>query len=247
MTRRSGRELVELNAQLDELGMPVDMAIEEEQARLRELENLGRLRLQEEQLALKIQTVRRVLERVDVEETIPEWVDKTITMMGWIGAALCLFGIATFSLGGEPQRALGGALAAAAFGFAGIMWWAVRNGLRNHFDSTVGIRLDDIADEARQADRQLRLLQERIERMANLDRTGRRRDEADPEWNSPTAEMVDRIGDCSSAQAAASCLASHATGDAARPIQGFAERTERAASGMVSTAEFDRHGRDRAY
>lgn len=197
MTRRSGRELVELNAQLDELGMPVDMAIEQEQERLKELENLGRLRLQEEQLALKIQTVRRVLERVDVEETIPEWVDKTITMMGWIGAALCLFGIATFSLGGEPQRALGGALAAAAFGFAGIMWWAVRNGLRNHFDSTVGIRLDDIADEARQADRQLRLLQERIERMANLDRTGRRRDEADPEWNSPTAEMVDRIGDCS--------------------------------------------------
>jgi hypothetical protein len=47
---------------------------------------------QEEQLALKIQTVRRVIDRVDLNESIPEWVDKTITTMGWIGAALCVFG-----------------------------------------------------------------------------------------------------------------------------------------------------------
>ncbi|MEN9556185.1 MAG: hypothetical protein RLZZ232_2471 [Planctomycetota bacterium] len=197
MTRRSGRELLELNTQLDELGMPVDEAIDQEQARLKELENLGRLRLQEEQLALKIQTVRRVLDRVDVEDTIPEWVDKTISLMGWVGAALCLFGVATFSIGGEPQRALGGALAAAAFGFAGIMWWAVRNGLRNHFDATTGLRLDDIADEARQADRQLRQLQERIQRMAVLDRHQQRSGQSEQEWKSSTAEMVDRIGDCS--------------------------------------------------
>ena len=197
MTRRSQKELVELNAQLDEIGIPVASAIEAEQARLRELENLGRFRLQEEQLALKIQTVRRVIDRVDLNESIPEWVDKTITTMGWIGAALCLFGIATFSLGGEPQRSLGGALAAAAFGFAGIMWWGVRNGLRNHFDATVGVKLDDIADEARQADRQLRLLQDRIQRMAVADRFGRNRTEAAENWKSSTAEMVDRIGDCS--------------------------------------------------
>ncbi len=197
MTKRSQKELVELNAQLDEVGIPVSDAIDSEQHRLKELENLGRLRLQEEQLALKIQTVRRVIDRVDLNESIPEWVDKTITTMGWIGAALCLFGIATFSLGGEPQRALGGALAAAAFGFAGIMWWGVRNGLRNHFDATVGVKLDDIADEARQADRQLRLLQERIQRMAIADRFGKNRIEAAENWKSSTAEMVDRIGDCS--------------------------------------------------
>ena len=197
MTKRSQKELVELNEQLDAIGVPVDQAIDAEQMRLRELENLGRLRLQEEQLALKIQTVRRVIDRVDTNEAIPEWVDKTITTMGWIGAALCLFGIATFSLGGEPQRSLGGALAAAAFGFAGIMWWGVRNGLRNHFDATVGIKLDDIADEARQADRQLRLLQERIQRMSLADRFGGQRPESAEGWKSSTAEMVDRIGDCS--------------------------------------------------
>ena len=196
MAKRSQKELIELNALLDDVGMPVSEAIELEQSRLAELENLGRLRLQEEQLALKIQTVRRVIERVDTDESIPAWVDKTITTMGWIGAALCLFGIATFSLGGEPQRALGGALAAAAFGFAGIMWWGVRNGLRNHFDATTGIKLDDIADEARQADRQLRLLQERIQRMSLVDRFGHRTDKAD-DWKSSTAEMVDRIGACS--------------------------------------------------
>jgi uncharacterized protein YhaN len=197
MTKRSTRELVELNQQLDALGIPVDQAIDSEHARLKELENLGRLRLQEEQLALKIQTVRRVIDRIDTNDSIPEWVDKTITTMGWIGAALCLFGIATFSLGGEPQRALGGALAAAAFGFAGIMWWGVRNGLRNHFDATVGIRIDDIADEARQADRQLRLLQERIQRMSIVDRYQRSGDSPVDDWKSSTAEMVDRIGDCS--------------------------------------------------
>ena len=196
MTRRSQKELVELNSQLDFVGVPVSEAIEIEQARLQELENLGRLRLQEEQLALKIQTVRRVIDRVDTDESIPEWVDKTITTMGWIGAALCLFGIATFSLGGEPSRALGGALAAAAFGFAGIMWWGVRNGLRNNFDAKVGIKLDDIADEARQADRQLRLLQDRIARMSLADRFAGREDNAE-NWKSSTAEMVDRIGDCS--------------------------------------------------
>lgn len=196
MTKRSQKELVELNAQLDAVGIPVSEAIDREQSRLKELENLGRLRLQEEQLALKIQTVRRVIERVDTDETIPAWVDKTITTMGWIGAALCLFGIATFSLGGESRRSLGGALAAAAFGFAGIMWWGVRNGLRNNFDAKVGIKLDDIADEARQADRQLRLLQERIARMSLADRFSGRQDNAE-NWRSSTAEMVDRIGDCS--------------------------------------------------
>jgi len=196
MTKRSQKELVELNDQLDAVGMPISEAIEVEETRLKELENLGRLRLQEEQLALKIQTVRRVIERVDTDESIPEWIDKTITTIGWIGAALCLFGIATFSLGGEPRRSLGGSLAAAAFGFAGIMWWGVRNGLRNHFDATTGIKLDDIADEARQADRQLRLLQERIQRMSLVDRFSGRHENAE-NWKSSTAEMVDRIGACS--------------------------------------------------
>ncbi len=195
MGRRSGREVLELNKLLDELGVPVDEAIDREQARLKELENLGRLRLQEEQLALKIQTVRRVLDRVDVEESIPAWVDQAISLMGWFGVALSLFGVATYAVGGDARRSLGGALAAAAIALAGMLWWAVRNGLRNHFDATTGVRLEDLADEARQADRQLRLIQERIQRMAVAD--GGREDVAEGEWRSSTAEMVDRIGDCS--------------------------------------------------
>ncbi|MBC7964972.1 MAG: AAA family ATPase, partial [Fuerstia sp.] len=218
MTKRSQKELVELNGQLDFVGIPVSDAIEIEQSRLQELENLGRFRLQEEQLALKIQTVRRVIDRVDTDESIPAWVDKTITTMGWIGAALCLFGIATFSLGGEPRRALGGALAAAAFGFAGIMWWGVRNGLRNNFDAKVGIKLDDIADEARQADRQLRLLQERIGRMALADRFAGREENAE-NWKSSTAEMVDRIGDCSARIADLEVLQRRQTRAAARRMR----------------------------
>ncbi|MGB0738857.1 MAG: ATP-binding protein, partial [Planctomycetaceae bacterium] len=197
LTRRSGESLMSLNELLDQLEVPVEEAVEREQARLRELENLGRLRLQEEQLALKIQTVRRVLARVDVHDSVPPWVDRLMTATGWIGAALSLFGIAIFSLGGESLRALGGALSAASFAAAGMLWWCLRNGLQNHFDATTGVRLDDIAAEARQADRQLRGIQERIERMAVAEEREPEPGTSPREWKSSTAEMVDRIGDCS--------------------------------------------------
>ncbi len=197
LTRRSGESLMRLNELLDQLEVPIEEAVEREQARLRELENLGRLRLQEEQLALKIQTVRRLLARVDVHDSVPPWVDRLMTATGWIGAALSLFGIAIFSLGGESLRALGGALSAASFAAAGMLWWCLRNGLQNHFDATTGVRLDDIAAEARQADRQLRGIQERIERMAVAEEREPESETSPREWKSSTAEMVDRIGDCS--------------------------------------------------
>ena len=200
VTRRSQDELVELNAELDALGMSVMEAIQLEQARMQELENLGRLRLQEERLALKIQTVRRVMSRVDTSESIPIWVDKAVNAMWWIGTALFLFGIMTFALGGEARRSLGGSLAAAAFGFAGMMWWAVRNGLRNHFDRKTGIQLDDLTEEARQADRELRNIQDRIQRMSIAGTTtlqSSARLLPSEQHKSSTAELVDRIGECS--------------------------------------------------
>ncbi|MCA9059168.1 MAG: hypothetical protein KDA85_11735, partial [Planctomycetaceae bacterium] len=193
LSRRSQQELVELNVELDELGMTVADAIRIEQDRMLELENLGRLRLQEEQLALKIQTVRRVMSRVETDEPIPPWVDKTVSSIGWIGAALVFFGIVMYAMGGDSQETLGGALAAAAFGFAGIMWWGVRNGLRNHFDRKVGIQLDDLTDEARQADRQLRTIQDRIGSMAVAGSDDGNRERQ----SSSTAELIERIGRCS--------------------------------------------------
>lgn len=197
LSRKSQQELVELNQDLDALGMSAVEAIQLEQSRMQELENLGRLRLQEERLALKIQTVRRVMSRVDSDETIPEWVDKAVNAMWWIGTALFLFGIVTFALGGDARRSLGGSLAAAAFGFAGMMWWGVRNGLRNHFDRKTGIQLDDLTDEARQADRELRGIQERIQRMAIAGQALRPRPVVNDEDPSSTAELVERIGECS--------------------------------------------------
>ena len=200
VTRKSQDELVELNSELDALGMSVVEAIQLEQERMQELENLGRLRLQEERLALKIQTVRRVMSRVDTTESIPPWVDKAVNAMWWIGTALFLFGIMTFALGGDARRSLGGSLAAAAFGFAGMMWWAVRNGLRNHFDRKTGIQLDDLTEEARQADRELRSIQDRIQRMSRVGTTlngSSGRLQTSEQHRSSTAELVDRIGECS--------------------------------------------------
>ena len=172
-------------------------AIQGEQSRMQELENLGRLRLQEERLALKIQTVRRVMSRVETDEGIPAWVDKAVNAMWWVGTALFLFGILTFALGSDARRSLGGALAAAAFGFAGMMWWSVRNGLRNHFDRQTGIRLDDLTEEARQADRELRNIQDRIRRMAVSMHAPVPSVESGTESRSSTAELVERIGECS--------------------------------------------------
>ncbi|MEZ6040074.1 MAG: AAA family ATPase [Planctomycetaceae bacterium] len=205
LTRKSQNELVELNEELDALGMSVVEAIQLEQERMQELENLGRLRLEEERLALKIQTVRRVMSRVDTNESIPPWVDKAVNAMWWIGTALFLFGIMTFAMGGDARRSLGGSLAAAAFGFAGMMWWAVRNGLRNHFDTKTGIQLDDLTDEARQADRELRNIQDRIERMAipgmghsgSAPRSLIQTNDVTTKHRSSTAELIERIGECS--------------------------------------------------
>jgi uncharacterized protein YhaN len=197
LSHKSQQELVELNAELDPLGMTVMEAIQGEQSRMQELENLGRLRLQEERLALKIQTVRRVMSRVETDEGIPAWVDKAVNAMWWVGTALFLFGILTFALGSDARRSLGGALAAAAFGFAGMMWWSVRNGLRNHFDRQTGIRLDDLTEEARQADRELRNIQDRIRRMAVSMHAPVPSVESGTESRSSTAELVERIGECS--------------------------------------------------
>ncbi len=197
LSRKSQDELIELNTELDALGMSVVEAIQLEQNRMQELENLGRLRLQEERLALKIQTVRRVMSRVDTDEGIPAWVDKAVNAIWWIGTALFLFGIMTFALGGDARRSLGGALAAAAFGFAGMMWWGVRNGLRNHFDRQTGIKLDDLTEESRQADRELRSIQERIQKMAIAGESMRRSQTPDGNNRSSTAELIERIGECS--------------------------------------------------
>ncbi|MFO0428563.1 MAG: AAA family ATPase, partial [Planctomyces sp.] len=197
LAHKSQQELVELNQDLDSIGMSVVEAIQQEQSRMQELENLGRLRLHEERLALKIQTVRRVMSRVDTDDSIPEWVDRAVNAMWWIGTALFLFGIVTFAVGGDARRSLEGALAAAAFGFAGMMWWGVRNGLRNHFDRKTGIQLDDLTDEARQADRELRSIQERIQRMAIAGQSMKRIQSSDGSERSSTAELIERIGECS--------------------------------------------------
>ncbi|MCA9062640.1 MAG: AAA family ATPase, partial [Planctomycetaceae bacterium] len=193
LSKKSQQELIELNADLDLLGISVEEAIRIEQNRMQELENLGRLRLQEEQLALKIQTVRRVMSRVETDEPVPPWVDKTVSAIGWIGTAFFFFGVLMYAIGGDALETLGGALGAAAFGFAGIMWWSVGNGLRNHFDRQVGIQLDDLTDEARQADRQLRTIQDRIGSMSVAGLEVSNRDNG----SSSTTELIERIGQCS--------------------------------------------------
>ena len=197
LSRRSQQELMELSS--DQQAMAVDdipEAIEQERNRLTELENLGRLRLQREQLALKIQTVRKVMSRVDTDDAIPPWVDGAVTGITAVALALFLFGMISWGLGVSDPSAVGGSLAAAAFAFAGMMWWGIRNGLRNYFDRKTGIQLDDLNDEARQAEVRLTNVHERIQRIQSQGIVGQHLMKMDAEQSS-TAHLVECIGECS--------------------------------------------------
>lgn len=197
MSKKSQQELVDLETDLQVLGIEsVEDAIDRERHRLMELENLGRLRLQREQMALKIKTVRNVMSRVDTDDSIPEWVDRAVTAIAVIAGALFFFGLLSFSMGAETSQSLGGALAAAAFSFAGMMWWGIRNGLRNHFDRRTGIQLDDLNAEAREAEKNLRIVHERIQRIQSEGIAGQHLMKADAP-GSTTAELVECIGECS--------------------------------------------------
>ncbi|MEZ6127890.1 MAG: AAA family ATPase [Planctomycetaceae bacterium] len=200
MSKKSQQELVDLDTDLQVLGIEsVEDAIALERNRLTELENLGRLRLQREQMALKIKTVRNVMSRVDTDDSIPPWVDRAVTAIAVIAGALFFFGILTFAIvpeGSETNRVLGGALAAAAFSFAGMMWWGIRNGLRNHFDRKTGIQLDDLNAEAREAEKNLRAVHERIQRIQSAGIAGQHLMKADAP-GSTTADLVNCIGECS--------------------------------------------------
>lgn len=197
LSKRSQQELMELSSDLQVYGIEsIPEAIERERGRLVELENLGRLRLQREQLALKIQTVRKVMSRVETEDTIPPWVDGAVIGITAVSLALFVFGLVTMGLGASGPTAPQGLLSGAAFCFAGMMWWGIRNGMRNYFDRKVGIQLDDLNDEARQAEVRLKNVHERIQRIQSQGIAGQHLMKMDAEQSS-TAHLVECIGECS--------------------------------------------------
>lgn len=197
MSKKSQQELMELDSDIALRGIEsIEEAIEQERQRLTELENLGRLRLQREQMALKIKTVRTVMSRVDKDDSIPLWVDTAIRIIGGCGIVLFLGALILLATGAaETDRLYGGAMAAAVFGLAGMMWWGIRNGLRNHFDRKTGIQLDDLNAEAREAERNLRLVHERIQRIQSEGLAGQYLLKADAPGSS-TADLVNCIGEC---------------------------------------------------
>ena len=197
LARRSQQELIELSNDMN--GMQAEAipeALEQEQTRLTELENLGRLRLQREQLALKIQTVRKILNRVDTDDTIPPWVDRAVVVITTVALILFFFGMVTLGLGVSGPSTVGGSVAAGAFAFAGMMLWGIRNGMRNYFDRKTGIRLDDLNDEARQAEVELSKLHAKIQGMQLPGGVGLHSGKKAP-GTSSTAYLVECIGECS--------------------------------------------------
>ena len=160
MSKSSQRELVELEERVSRLnGLSIDEAIEAERRRLRELEDLGRLKLRDTELELHGSTIQRIVSRVDVNQSLPEWIDWVFGFFGVVGTLLFLVGLVL----GTSQ----GALAAAAFGFAGLMWWGFRFGLRSHFSHQAAMNLDDLHQEAEEAEQELREVRSQVNRLTN--------------------------------------------------------------------------------
>ena len=197
LSRKSQQELLDLETDMTALGLEsIDEAIQKERERLTELENLGRLRLQREQMGLKIKTVRNVMSRVDTDDSIPPWVDSAVNTMTIVSMALFMCGVILLANRGDFMRVGSATLAAAAFGFAGIMWWGIRNGLRNYFDRKTGIQLDDLNAEVRQAEKNLRVVHDRIKRIQSEGIAGQYLLKLDAP-GSTTADLVNCIGECS--------------------------------------------------
>ena len=158
LSKSSQQQLVELNGQLEELrGQPIESLIDAEQTRLTDLESLGSLRMRDFQLRHHGTTVNRLLEKLDVNNSLPPWVDWVFGFFGVAGVLLFCLGL----LVGMQT----GALAGAAFGMCGLMWWGFRTGLQNHFASQTLVRLDDLVDEAESTEKELKAVESQISRV----------------------------------------------------------------------------------
>jgi uncharacterized protein YhaN len=156
LSRTSQNELVELNTQLDRLGTyTIEEAIASERARLAQLEDVGQLKLQAQELEQRSGTIRKLVGRIDNTATVPEWIDRIFSIFGVAGVLLFFAGLLLWATGGVGVGALHGALAGAAFGSAGLTWFFCRLGLKNHFDNQAGLRLDDLQDEAKETETRL--------------------------------------------------------------------------------------------
>ncbi len=156
LSKRTQGELVEFNQRLEQLKCDtIADAIELERTRLARLEDVAQLKLQVAELQHRSATIRRLVSRIDSTATVPEWIDSIFTVFGVVGVLLFFAGLLLWAFGGWGSGSLYGALAGAAIGAAGLTWFFCRLGLKNHFDSQAGLRLDDLQDEARETETRL--------------------------------------------------------------------------------------------
>lgn len=161
MSKSSQQELVALEERVAELnGVSIDEAVESERRRLRELEDLGRLKLRDAELQLHGTTIQRIVSRVDVNQSLPEWIDWIFNFFGVAGFILFFVGI-VFAASADA------ALAGAAISFAGLMWVGFRSGLQNHFSKQTAIKLDDLHREADEAESELKAVRSQVQRLTN--------------------------------------------------------------------------------
>ena len=147
---------MELNDQLAQLpSANIADAIAVEQQRLAELNNVGEMKLQASELRQRSATIRKLVNRVGNTQAVPPWIDRIFTAFGVGGFIVFVMGLLVWAFGGRNVSSLHGALAGSAFGSAGLMWFFFRIGLKNHFDSQAGVRLDDLQSEALETETKL--------------------------------------------------------------------------------------------
>ena len=135
-------------------GESTEQQIQVEQDRLLHIQELTRLRIQDQEMAQRGNIIRTLVSRVDASNSLPPWIDLVFGIFGVIGTILFFTGIYL----GTTE----GTLAGAAFGFAGLMWWFFRNGLKNHFTEQTQIQLEDLHDQAGEHDDELETVRAHI-------------------------------------------------------------------------------------
>ena len=167
-SKATRQQMLEHDEQMAALeNQTIQEALEEEQQRLFRLQSLSRLRLRERELEQRRSMVDRLLQRVDAENVLPRWVDVSMAMIGFAGVALFVIGMLVWAANASMSSAHA-ALAGAAFGLAGIMWFTFRIGLRTHLDRQVNQRRHELHEESETAAEQLESVRNEIAGLAEL-------------------------------------------------------------------------------
>jgi len=158
LSARNHRQSSELAAKLKDCGASsIEEAVAKSRARLSELENLGRLRLEEHEVELRQRELSEQVERFERRPGVPRWFPVFLGILALAGAGVTVLGI-QFGLTTN-------ALAGASFALLGLTGLGIVWGFRGQFGHESHRAAASQREELRRCDEELRATREKIARL----------------------------------------------------------------------------------